>query len=100
MSDSETDFRNILKNPYCDDPQWQEWHANATDVQGGADDDTTTEEEEEEMEEEGAEGVEGGVQLASLPGKCICGHCRLVFGNFLINVQLYFFISNFITNIL
>jgi hypothetical protein len=52
MSDSDTDFQNILNNPYCDDPQWQPWHANATDVQGGANDESTSEEGEEDEEEE------------------------------------------------
>jgi hypothetical protein len=37
--DDDAQFENVMKNPYCDDPVWQPWHADAPDMQGGADDD-------------------------------------------------------------
>lgn len=30
---SEDEFKEILRDPYRDDPQWQPWHADAVDVQ-------------------------------------------------------------------
>ena len=62
------DPKEYLKNPYCADPVWQPWHADAPDVQGGADDESTSEEEEDPEE--------GSVALRTLPDACICGNCR------------------------
>jgi hypothetical protein len=31
----ESEFEEILQDPYRDDPQWAPWHANAVDVQVG-----------------------------------------------------------------
>ncbi len=67
LEDDDAQFENVMKIPYCDDPVWQPWHADAPDVQGGADDDTSSEEEEEEEE---------GGTLCTLPKACLCENCR------------------------
>ena len=64
--DSDTDEENV-KDPYRDDPVWQTWHANACDVQGGADGESTSE------DDDGDDSVS-----LNLPGKCVCERCRLV----------------------
>jgi hypothetical protein len=38
MSDKEDDYSEVMKNPYRDDPVWEDWHETACGVQGGAED--------------------------------------------------------------
>ena len=66
MSDEDDDYSSVMKNPYRDDPVWEDWHATACGVQGGADDISSS-----ESEEEGGEPV-------VLPTTCVCSQCRLV----------------------
>jgi hypothetical protein len=53
-----------------DDPVWEEWHASAYGVQGGAEDTSSS----SQSEEEG-----GGREPVTLPSTCVCSHCRSVF---------------------
>ncbi len=66
MSDEDDDYSSVMKNPYRDDPVWEDWHAIACGVQGGAEDISSS-----ESEEEGGEPV---VLLTT----CLCSQCRSV----------------------
>jgi hypothetical protein len=70
---SDSDTAAWVKDPYCDDPVWEPWHANAIDVKGGADDDTGTSSEDEIKS--------AGVFVGSLPENCVCQNCRNVHNN-------------------
>jgi hypothetical protein len=48
MSDKEDDYSEVMKNPYRDDPVWEDWHETACGVQGGAEDSRSSSESEEE----------------------------------------------------
>jgi len=62
---TEAEFKEILKNPYRDDPQWEESDAYAVDAQGGPDEESSSEEEDSEA-----------VGAVTLPADCVCQHCR------------------------
>jgi len=67
MIDDETDeYTEAMKDPYRDDPMWEDWHANAYGVQGGAYDCSSSESEDEMT-----------LQPVTLPTTCVCQHCRL-----------------------
>ncbi len=66
--DSDSDIEAAVNNPDRDDPIWEDWHAQALDVQGGADDKSSSAEE---------EGPLGSCQI-SLPEHCVCKNCRYV----------------------
>jgi hypothetical protein len=68
---SDSDVETWMKDPYCDDPLWEPWHANAIDVQGGADDDTGT--------SSGDEVELARVSVSSLTENCVCQRCRNVY---------------------
>jgi hypothetical protein len=65
MSD---DDHETMRNPYRDDPVWEDWHSQANGVQGGADDSSTSESEDENARS----------QTVNLPTTCVCQHCRYV----------------------
>jgi hypothetical protein len=52
---SEAEFKEILRNPYRDDPPWQEW----ADEESSSDDDDVTES-----------------SNITLPETCVCQLCR------------------------
>ncbi len=61
------EYEEARRNPYRDDPQWEPWHAEAVDVQGGA-------------EDESSSGSESEIDASlDLPEICICQHCRLFY---------------------
>jgi hypothetical protein len=66
--DSDSDLETVLNDPYRDDPVWEDWHAQAVDVQGGAEEETSSE---DEVEAEGMSNI-------SLPEHCVCHNCRYV----------------------
>ena len=82
MSDEDDDYSSVMKNPYRDDPVWEDWHATACGVQGGAEDISSS-----ESEEEGGEPV-------VLPTTCVCSQCRSVqilllqIGNILVRIRI------------
>ncbi len=61
MSDKEDDYSEVMKNPYRDDPVWEDWQETACGVQGGAEDSRSSSESEEE-----------GDQPVALPTTCEC----------------------------
>jgi hypothetical protein len=75
--DSDSDIEAAVNNPYRDDPIWEDWHAQAIDVQGGADDESSSAEE---------EGPLGSCQI-TLPEHCVCKNCRCVFPFFAQNLS-------------
>jgi hypothetical protein len=66
--DSDVDIEAVVNNPYRDDPVWEDWHAQAADVQGGVDDESSSD------EEDGP----GENAYNSLPEHCVCQNCRYV----------------------
>jgi hypothetical protein len=82
MSDEDDDYSSVMKNPYRDDPVWEDWHATACGVQGGAEDISSSESEEE------------GVEPVVLPTTCVCSQCRSVqilllqIGNILVRIRI------------
>jgi hypothetical protein len=69
MSEEDQDKYEVAKrNPYRDDPVWEDWHSQAYGVQGGADDSSSSDSEDETADTE----------AVTLPTSCICQHCRLV----------------------
>jgi hypothetical protein len=87
MSDEDDDYSSVMKNPYRDDPGWEDWHATACGVQGGAEDISSS-----ESEEEGGEPV-------VLPTTCVCSQCRsiqillLQIRNILVRIRIRLFSS-------
>jgi hypothetical protein len=67
-NDEKDEYEAAMRNPYRDDPVWEDWHAQAYGVQGGADDSSSSESEDET----------GDCQPIILPTTCICQLCRLV----------------------
>jgi hypothetical protein len=55
---SESEIKEILRNPYRDDPEWQPW----ADEESSAEDDDVDEEEQ--------------TDTVSLPEACVCQLCR------------------------
>ena len=87
MSDQDDDYSSVMKNPYRDDPVWEDWHATACGVQGGAEDISSS-----ESEEEGGEPV-------VLPTTCVCSQCRLVISTISsTNRKLFVSKQNFVSN--
>lgn len=69
MSDDDKDeYEEAMRNPYRDDPVWEDWHSQAYGVQGGLDDTSSSESEDETI----------NMQPVTLPSSCVCQHCRLV----------------------
>jgi hypothetical protein len=50
-----------------DDPEWEPWHAEAVDVQGGPEESSSSDED---------EGDYGGLTPVTLPENCVCEQCR------------------------
>jgi hypothetical protein len=70
MSEEDNDkYEEVTRNPYRDDPVWEDWNSRAYGVQGGADDSSSSESEDETAD----------VLPVSLPSSCVCKQCRLVF---------------------
>jgi hypothetical protein len=61
-----SDCEEALRDPYRDDPTWQDWHAHAVDVQGGPDDSSSEDDDDES----------GGPNGTILPETCVCLQCR------------------------
>lgn len=61
-----SDGEESLRDPYRDDPAWQDWHADAVDVQGGPDDSSSEEEDDES----------GAPNPIVFPETCVCLQCR------------------------
>jgi hypothetical protein len=69
MSDDDKyEYEEAMRNPYRDDPVWEDWHSQAYGVQGGLDDTSSSESEDETI----------NMQPVTLPSTCVCQHCRLV----------------------
>jgi hypothetical protein len=66
--DDKSEYEAAVRNPYRDDPVWEDWHAQAYGVQGGVDDTSSSESEDES----------GDSQPVILPSTCLCQQCRLV----------------------
>jgi hypothetical protein len=63
------DYESTMQNPYRDDPEWEPWHAEAVDVQGGPDEDSSSgSDDEDELRVD-----------VKLPETCICQCCTFVY---------------------